>query len=203
MPLAFRAVEKVDPGSRDTRNLLLARHFLQGKDNIFRENNGKSQIAADSSQGCLPPCRQFLHIHHGVRTRRVNLRYRRHISDLQRPQAFHCEQHSLLRVHLEPRLLIPDHQHRLTLHQGLKRIFLSQVTGHRPEFQVLAGQPVCVCSISVHPQSLPPSDQHQHQHLSHVPPRPPDDQTTFKHDADNVSTFGYSLRSVFLGRREC
>ena len=28
-------------------------------------------------------------------------------------------------------------------------------------------------------------------------------QTTFKHDADNVSTFGYSLRSVFLGKREC
>ena len=24
--------------------------------------------------------------------------------------------------------------------------------------------------------------------------------TTFKHDADDVSTFGYSLRSVFLGK---
>ena len=49
VPLAFRAVEKVDPGSRDTRNLLLARHFFQGKDKIFRENNGKSQIAENDT----------------------------------------------------------------------------------------------------------------------------------------------------------
>ena len=63
------------------------------------------------------------------------------------------------------------------------------------------------CIVSVHPHSLPTpeplSDHHQHHLLSHVPARPPDDQTTFKHDADNVSTFGYSLRSVFLGKREC
>ena len=69
---------------------------------------------------------------------------RRHISDPFETPHLHCEQHSLLRVNLGPRLHHSDHQHRLCLASGPQEDLSSQVTGHRPEFQVLC-RTTCVC----------------------------------------------------------
>ena len=69
---------------------------------------------------------------------------RRHISDPFETPHLHCEQHSLLRVNLGPRLHHSDHQHRLCLASGPQEDLSSQVTGHRPEFQVLC-RTTCAC----------------------------------------------------------
>lgn len=69
---------------------------------------------------------------------------RRHISDPFETPHLHCEQHSLLRVNLGPRLHHSDHQHRLCLASGPQEDLSSQVTGHRPEFQVLC-RTSCAC----------------------------------------------------------
>ena len=83
-------------------------------------------------------------IHHGARSRRVNLRNRRHISGLPRdPTPFIVSNilcfESISTHDCHPQII----NIAFTLHQGLKRI-LSQVTGHRPEFQVLC-RTTCVC----------------------------------------------------------
>ena len=56
------------------------------------------------------------------------------------------------------------------------------------------------CASQSLPAPEPPSDQLHHQHLSHVLHALQTSWTTFKHNADTVSTFSYSLRSEFLGK---
>ena len=127
---------------------------------------------------CLPPGRRSLLIHHGSKTRPENLRHNRHISDISRdPSLSLCATPFALSPSRPTTAPPRSISIAITLHQGLKKI-LSQVTGHRPKFPSALQDNLCVCILSVHPQSLPtpepPSDQHQHQHLSHVAACPPD-----------------------------
>ena len=106
---------------------------------------------------CWPLGRQSLICYHGERSRRVNLCTVATSATLSRPHPFHCEQHSLLRVNLGPRLHQPDHQHRLCLASGPQEDLSSQVTGHRPEFQVLCRTScACVHRFSASPFSSNP-----------------------------------------------
>ena len=83
-------------------------------------------------------------IHHGARSRRVNLRNRRHISGLPRdPKPF-----TVSNILCSESISNHDCQSQIINIASpctkASRGFLSQVTGHRPEFQVLC-RTTCVC----------------------------------------------------------
>ena len=123
--------------------------------------------------------RQSLLALHGCKSRRENLRNRRHISGLPRDPSLSLCATPFALSPSRPTTASPRSSASPSPCIKASRRFLSQVTGHRPEFPSALQDNLCVCIISVHPQSLPtpepPSDQHQHQHLSHVAARPPDD----------------------------
>ena len=118
-------------------------------------------------------------------------------SSFQVTPALHRGQHPSVWSHLCPRLPHPDQQH---LHHLASRLQTDLCPSDWPQARVskwFSGQPerVHLPNLSQH-QDHPVIINIQATWLHALQTTP----TTFNHNADNVSTLGCSLRSVFLGR---
>ena len=119
----------------------------------------------------------------------------------QETPALHCGQHPLVWSHLDPRLPHPDQQHRHHLASRLQEDFCLSDWPQARVSKCFSGQPECVhllCASSTSSNTRTTQWSSTSEPRGCTPFRRP--LTTFNHNADNVSTFGCSLRSVFLGR---